>query len=78
MTRRRVEVHIEELVLHGFPRLDARAVAEAVERELGPLVAAGEPAWRGGSVDAGSFAATSLAPGALGTGIAARLRDALA
>jgi hypothetical protein len=72
---RRVEVRIEELVLHGFPPLDAPAVAEAVARELDGLAAVPEPAHH---VDAGSFGAASLAPGALGAGIAARLGNALA
>lgn len=33
-----VELHIEELVLHGFPRSDRYRIAEAVELELSRLV----------------------------------------
>ncbi len=32
-----LELHIEELVLHGFSPYDARYIGEAVERELGRL-----------------------------------------
>jgi hypothetical protein len=32
-----VEIHIEELVLHGFPRRGGYAVGEAVRRELARL-----------------------------------------
>lgn len=39
MTAARVDVHVEELVLHGLPRLDAHRVGEAVERELASMVA---------------------------------------
>ncbi|MGA9998446.1 MAG: hypothetical protein WBP93_23735 [Pyrinomonadaceae bacterium] len=35
----RIELHIEELVLHGFERGDRYAVADAIERELSRLLA---------------------------------------
>ncbi|GKS56838.1 hypothetical protein YTPLAS18_03650 [Nitrospira sp.] len=35
--RRSIEVHIEELVLHGFSQADRRPIADAVERELSSL-----------------------------------------
>lgn len=35
---RSVELHIEELVLHGFAAGDGRAIGEAVERELSRLL----------------------------------------
>jgi hypothetical protein len=35
MVVRRVEVEIQELVLHGFDRSDGVAVAESIERALG-------------------------------------------
>lgn len=36
----RVELHIEELVLHGFARGDRYAIADAIEHELARLLAA--------------------------------------
>lgn len=36
---RSIEVHIEELVLHGFSQADRRPIADAVERELSSLFA---------------------------------------
>jgi hypothetical protein len=36
-----VEVHIEELVLHGFPGGDRFSIADAVQREVARLVAEG-------------------------------------
>jgi hypothetical protein len=44
VTPRRIDVHIEELVLHGFPPLDRYAVSEAVQRELATLLEASPPA----------------------------------
>ena len=35
-----LELHIEELVLHGFPASDRFRVGDAVERELSRLIAA--------------------------------------
>jgi hypothetical protein len=37
MTAPRIELHIEELVLHGFERRDRHAIADAFERELSRL-----------------------------------------
>jgi len=37
MTRRDIELHIEELVLHGFAPGDRYRIGEAVERELARL-----------------------------------------
>ena len=37
--RQSIEVHIEELVLHGFSQADRRPIADAVERELSSLFA---------------------------------------
>jgi hypothetical protein len=33
-----IEVHIEELVLHGFPPGDRHRIGEALERELGRIL----------------------------------------
>jgi hypothetical protein len=79
VTPQRIEVHIDELVLHGFPALDARAVGAAVERELALLVAARPPAPRGAdALDAGSFAVPAgRDSGELGAGIASRVGEVL-
>jgi hypothetical protein len=39
MTPRQIEIHIEELVLHGVDPADRHAVADAIQRELQALVA---------------------------------------
>jgi hypothetical protein len=47
-----IELHIEELALHGFAPGDRYRIAEAVERELQRLLAEeGAPALFGGAVD---------------------------
>ena len=80
MNGRSVELHIEELVMHGVSRVDALRIARVAEGELSRLIAeGGVPAgWgRGGEVgrvDAGSFEVRSDA-GAEITG--ARLARAL-
>jgi hypothetical protein len=38
MTAPRIELHIEELVLHGFERKDRHSIADAFERELSRLL----------------------------------------
>lgn len=38
MNKRNIELHIEELVLHGFPPGDRNRIAGAVEHELAMLV----------------------------------------
>jgi hypothetical protein len=76
----RVEVWIEELVLHGFSALDGHAVGDAVERELGARIAAQSavaplPA---GHVDAGEFdAPDGLGADALGSRVAEHVGMAL-
>lgn len=73
VSRPNVELHIEQLVLHGFAPGDRRAIAASVEAEIGRLLAAqGIPAsFEGdasiGSLDAGSFdVGASERPAALG------------
>jgi len=76
----RVEVHIEELVLHGFSSLDRHAVGDAVERELAARIAEqGSVApLSAGLVDAGEFAAPAgLGAGALGSRVAEHVGRAL-
>ena len=61
MTPNNIELHIEELVLHGFPARDHHLIGEAVQRELTRLLSErGIPGslTRGGEVarlDGGSF-----------------------
>jgi hypothetical protein len=76
MTSPRVELHIDELVLHGVAPRDRRAVGEGVQRELTRLLMeGGVPAgWeRGGEVtrlDGGSFQVTGSEPGVIGIRVA--------
>lgn len=73
----RIEVEIEELVLHGFPPTQAGAVRDAVQRELESFVrdAGGALSFSDGSeigrVDGGQFALVRSDAGALGAGVAA-------
>lgn len=75
-----VELHIEELVLHGFSPSDRYRIAAAVERELSRLLAEqGTPPTlaRGGDIghlDGGSFGAK---PGAGPEAIGARVAQAV-
>jgi hypothetical protein len=75
--RPRVELHIEELVLHGVDARDRHLVADTLERELGRLFAEGPlPRALGRraalpEVDAGTFAAPAARDTqAMGAGIA--------
>ncbi len=64
----KVQVHIEALVLDGFAPADRIAIAEGVRQELTQLIGArslGHFAESAASVDAGSFAVTSGANGAV-------------
>ena len=58
VTPARVELRIDQLVLEGVERADAPAIAAALERELGRLLAA-EPGWGSGvsrdRIDAGAI-----------------------
>ncbi len=62
MTPREIELHIDELVLHGFAPGDRRRIGRAVERELSRLLT--------------QAAASGALPRSLTTGSAAALRDA--
>jgi len=59
MNPREIEVHIEELVLHGFPRAARWQIADAIENELRKQLAKdGIPvAWQSSprQLDAGSI-----------------------
>jgi hypothetical protein len=78
MTPRRIELHIEELVLNGFSQLDGHAVAEAIEAELGAGFArVGVNIGEGGSrdrIDAGSVTLPyGILPAGVGAGLGERI-----
>jgi hypothetical protein len=82
---RSIEVHIEELVLHGFSTVDAPTIAAAVERELARLFAAhGVPESLAGggarvAIDAGAFErAPGQTPSAVGAGVARSVHEGVA
>jgi len=76
ITRHSVNVHIEELVLHGFATGDCRRIAQALEQELARLMGEGTLGWRQNPpvierVNAGAFKVEAAAkPQATGTEIA--------
>jgi hypothetical protein len=79
-----VELHVDELVLHGFSRADRFAVSDALERELARRFAGqGVPALLTAPLeierlDAGAFTAKAGTPAhAIGEEIAARLYQGL-
>ena len=80
MKRADIELHIEELVLHGFASGDRYDIADAVHRELGRLFAGNQsaPALRQSAdiarVDAGAF---EVAPGSKGEAVGAQVAQAL-
>lgn len=75
-----VELHIEELVLHGFAQRDRYLIAEAVERELARLLAEqGAPQLNTGHqslarLDAGTF---TIAPQASAEQTGAQVAQAI-
>jgi hypothetical protein len=64
MKPREIDVHIEELVLHGFPLGDRWRIGHAIEHELRDLLAEGgiPPAWLScpERIDASPIRATGL------------------
>jgi hypothetical protein len=75
MTRPRVDVHVDQLVLDGLARDDVRGVEQAVERELTRLLGGGAPA----RVDVSGFAlGREPAAQAIGTRVAARIHGSVA
>lgn len=77
---RRIEVAIDELVLHGFDASHRQGIAEAVQAELAALLQGWSPT-AGASADrleAGSFAVTVAAPpAAVGRGVARQIGQAV-
>lgn len=77
MSRRHVHVHIDELVLHGFPGGDRDRIGDAVQAELGRLL--GERTLLptvAQRVDGGEFRAAAT-PAAVGAQIAGAVARAL-
>jgi hypothetical protein len=78
--RRRIEVAIDELVLHGFDPRHRQWIAEAVQAELAAALEGWSPA-AGASVDqveAGSFTVPAAAPPAVvGRGVARQIGQVL-
>ncbi|MEA3335576.1 MAG: hypothetical protein U9R25_06665 [Chloroflexota bacterium] len=80
----RVSVHIEELILHGFPAADRMRIGRAVERQLARLLADGQmPGNFTGhekisALDGGSFATSpGIRPEQIGSQIAGSVVQAL-
>lgn len=80
MRRANLELHIEELVLHGFAPGDRHRIGDAVERELSRLFAEHglppnfETGFESPRLDAGSF---NFAPGSKPEAIGAEVARAL-
>lgn len=83
-TRASINLHIEELVLHGFASGDRYRIREAVQHELARLLTEqplpsglAEPA-ESGMVNGGAFRLTNGAkPAVIGTQIAAAIHGGL-
>jgi hypothetical protein len=75
MTRPRVDVHVDELMLDGLAPGDVRGLEQAVERELTRLLGGGAPA----HIDMSAFAlGREPAAQAIGTRVAARIHGSFA
>jgi hypothetical protein len=72
-----IEVHIAELVLHGFAPGDRRGVADALEAELGRLLAARGLALPAADIAVARIAADPIDPAAGGRAIAGAIHGAL-
>jgi hypothetical protein len=77
MNPKRIELNIDELVLHGFPYKDRLHIGRAVERELSRMISRqgmppkGMEAREVHRMDGGAFQVTSNAkPKAIGTQVA--------
>jgi hypothetical protein len=79
MKPRRIELHIDELVLHGFQQSDRYAIGDAIERELSRLLGAGDVRlYPSDQVDAGSIALSpSAKPQKVGTQVAGTIHRSL-
>jgi hypothetical protein len=77
---RRIEVAIDELVLHGFDVRHRHSIAEAVQAELAAVLQGWSPTAgaSAGRLEAGSFTVTPAAPpAAVGRGVARQVGRAV-
>jgi hypothetical protein len=77
---RRIEVAIDELVLHGFDVRHRHQIAEAVQAELAAVLQDWSPRTgaSAGRLEAGSFAVPAAAPPAqVGRGVARQVGQAV-
>jgi hypothetical protein len=77
---RRIEVAIDELILHGFDVRHRQGIAEAVQAELAAVLQGWSPAAgaSAGRLEAGSFAVPAAAPpAAVGRGVARQIGRAV-
>jgi hypothetical protein len=77
---RRIEVAIDELVLHGFEVRHRHSIAEAVQAELAAVLQGWSPTAgaSAGRLEAGSFTVTAAAPpAAVGQGVARQVGQAV-
>jgi hypothetical protein len=74
-----IEVEIDELVLHGFPASQRRAIADAVQAELVTALAGWDPTGdHAARLDGGSFTVASTAqPTEVGRGVGGQVGRAL-
>jgi hypothetical protein len=74
-----IEVEIDELVLHGFPASQRRAIADAVQAELVTALAGWGPrAGHAARLDGGSFTVPATArPADVGRGVGGQVGRAL-
>ena len=80
MRPRNIELHIEELVLHGFAESDRQSIGEAVKSELSRLFAEqGMPPSleQGGSIDSLKSGDFKITPGSSAEVIGARVAQAV-
>lgn len=76
-----VEIHIEELILHGFSTLEKQCIADAIQRDLAGMLATGglSPAvMQGGALDGVDYGGEFVVPaGATGRVMGAQVAQAL-
>ncbi len=84
MNARPIHLHIEEIVLHGFPAGERHGIADAIQRELAAALAE-QPSPLSprapvsvAAVDAGAFSARDRSPSQLGRQIARSVGGAVA
>jgi hypothetical protein len=73
----RIVVHVGELVLHGFAPGDRHRIADALQDELGRLIAQRAPAERSAALVRAPGFVPSASPAATGRSIAASIHSAI-